>query len=160
MEKYAFNCCRSRHFSLLHCVSGQLWASSFRDKPNSAWSCHLLPLTAAFTNIQSCFSTPWNYFVVLHVIKHKANFIITFSPVMHAVWSNKLISLDLIVLIIFGKHYKLHSSSYTFFFKFPVTFVLRSKYHFHHPLLKTPQIYFLPLTQKAMLHKHRRLILH
>jgi hypothetical protein len=74
-----------------------------------------------------------------HVTKHKANLTITFSPVMHAIWSNKLISLDLIVLIILGKHYKLHSSSYTFFFKFPVTFVLRSKYHFHHPLLKHPK---------------------
>jgi hypothetical protein len=104
----------------------------------------LLPLTAVFTNIQSCFSTPLNDFVMSHVIKHKVNFTITFSPVMHAVWSNKLISLDLTVLIIYGKHYKLHSSSYTFFFKFPVTFVLRSKYHFHHPLLKHPKSTFFP----------------
>lgn len=135
---------RSRHFSRLYCVSGQLWASSSKDKANSAWSSHLLPLTAVFTNIQSCFSTPWNDFVMPHVIKHKANFTITFSPVMHAIWSNKLISLDLIVLTIYGKHYKLHSSSYTFFFKFPVTFVLRSKYHFHHPLLKHPKSTFFP----------------
>jgi hypothetical protein len=67
------------------------------------------------------YSLKWLY--ESHIIKHKANSTCTFSPLMCATCSNKFISFNLTLLMIFGKYYKLQSSSYTFYSNFLLLFV-------------------------------------